>query len=332
MDIFLHSSLHHFYAEHPIVLVDVGARGGLKKDWQSARRFLRTIAFEPDAQEFEKLADRSKTTEDRVLGTALAETDGTIPLNVTRDAGLSSVYEPNRAWLEQFPSVNRFDVVDRRAVTARRLDAVLAEQGEHDVDFIKVDTQGSELGILRGARDVLGRSIIGLEVEVEFAPIYSGQPLFGDVDGYLRECGFDLFDLRPCYWKRARGAALGGPYGQMIWADALYLRRSEDLPALAGRLQGDSATAKMLKAITIALNFGYCDLAVEWTRAGSGTLNADQRLAAEQSIHAHSQGVRRLPSFPGKRGLAALARRASRWLADPGDWAIGEGRIGNDRR
>ena len=53
------------------------------------------------------------------------------------------------------------------------------------VDFIKLDTQGSELDILHGAGSLLD-NCSGLQLEVMFSPLYEGQPLFADVDAYLR--------------------------------------------------------------------------------------------------------------------------------------------------
>lgn len=332
MDVFIEPRFESLYARHPLVLVDAGARGGLKKDWQSARRHLRTIGFEPDAAEFEVLSRRPSAHGDRVFGVALGATTGPIELHVTRDRGLSSVFEPNRAFLDRFPDSRRFDVVERRTIQAQRLDEVLEAHGETDVDFLKVDTQGSELPILQGAVDVLRQSVLGLEVEVEFAPMYVGQPLFADVDAFLRPLGFDLFDLRPCYWKCREGVDAGGPFGQMVWADALYLRRSSDLADVLSRRSGDHAQAKLLKALTVALVFGYHDVALERLQTAGGVLDEASRRAAEMAIRGSRRGRAPLPDFPGKRWLAGLARRGVRMLADarPG-WSIGEGRVGNDR-
>lgn len=70
------------------------------------------------------------------------------------------------------------------------MDAALAETlGERTVDAIKLDTQGSELDILRGASRALSSCTL-IEIEVEFNPIYEGQNLFCDVDRFLRDRGF----------------------------------------------------------------------------------------------------------------------------------------------
>ena len=59
---------------------------------------------------------------------------------------------------------------------------------------MKLDTQGSELDILRGA--VRAWDVRHLEVEVAFNEIGDGAPLFGEVDSFLRANGFALWRLR----------------------------------------------------------------------------------------------------------------------------------------
>ena len=94
------------------------------------------------------------------------------------------------------------------------LDHQLERHGLDDVDFIKVDTQGSELFVLQGASQVLGQHVVGVEVEVEFASIYGGQPLFADVDRHMREHGFDLFDLRRVTGSAMRASHSVAPTGR----------------------------------------------------------------------------------------------------------------------
>ena len=45
----------------------------------------------------------------------------------------------------------------------------------------------------------LNRAIFGVEVEVEFIEMYQDQPLFNEVDSFMRERGFYLFDLKLYY-------------------------------------------------------------------------------------------------------------------------------------
>ena len=61
-------------------------------------------------------------------------------------------------------------------------------------DVLSIDTQGAELRILRGAAETL-RNVLCVVAEVEFAPIYEGQPLFDEQMAFLRPYGFRLMEL-----------------------------------------------------------------------------------------------------------------------------------------
>ena len=85
--------------------------------------------------------------------------------------------------------------------------------------------------VLQGARrTMLNTSVI--HCEVEFHPIYLGQPLFGDVDSFLRDQGFVLIDLlapaRYCYQVPSGRTSRD----RMIWSDAVYFRETDDAETL----------------------------------------------------------------------------------------------------
>ena len=95
-------------------------------------------------------------------------------------------------------------------------------------------------------------------------PIYEGQPLFADVDIFLREKGFSLFDLDRHWWKRDVPSYVASR-GQMIFADILYLR---DIP-WGSCDQSDSfwqvwstQPRKLVKTVVLASLLGYSDYAV----------------------------------------------------------------------
>lgn len=342
MNVFIDPRFDDVYQRHPLVLVDVGARGGLKKNWSAAARHLRLLGFEPDSREFGRLADpdveqgfsparpaRSGEPSNVFFDVALADKAGTIRLHVARDAGLSSVFEPNAQFLDAFPEAGRFDTVDIRDVPADTLDNLLRTRDVQDVDFIKADTQGSELLVLRGAAATLASAMFGVEVEVEFAEIYRGQPLFADVDPFLRGLGYQLFDLRPVYWKRAAGRRIGGPRGQMAWADALYLKSAPALKTALAPLSPDMRRSKVLRAMSICLLYGYQDYALELARSLGDVLTAEERDLAERRLRT-GETAGALDNLPGRRIVAATLHRLWRLCVPRDDsWSISRAEIGN---
>ena len=236
----------------PLTLIDIGASGDLPEHWMNIEKYLRVIGFEPDKKAHEELV--AKAEQHRVyLPLALAEKTGESDFFITRKQMVSSMLRPNRKLLDEFPHPNRFDIVETIKMKTDTLDTALYNE---NADFIKLDTQGSELFILQGASETLSKKLLGVEVEVEFTEMYEHQPLFGEVDSFLRQSGFVLLGfIQISQWKR-KSTQIGK--GQTMFADALYIKSKEVL---------DDKT-KLLKAALICILYGYDDYAASLLQEG----------------------------------------------------------------
>lgn len=193
---------------------------------------IQAVGFEPDIEECERLnKDTNKSTTYRsliFLPFALGSVSAERTLFLCRSKGASSFYKPNRSFLERFPDTQRYDVVATKLVPTRTLDSILGDPGfamPEYFDFIKIDTQGSELDILQGGKKILCSQVVAVEVEVEFTDLYQSQPLFRHVDGFLSECGFTLVKLRRLEWvRKTLEHQPEWSAGQIVFGEALYLR------------------------------------------------------------------------------------------------------------
>jgi FkbM family methyltransferase len=76
----------------------------------------------------------------------------------------------------------------------RTLDEIIAEKKLPDAHLIKLDVQGFELEILKGAKNALGTAQVVL-MEVSFLQYNKGAPLIADVVRFMNDRGFVIYDI-----------------------------------------------------------------------------------------------------------------------------------------
>jgi len=214
-----------------ITYVMCGAGGETSSALLRAFPQARFIGFEPDLEEWQRLKQNAPSRF-TYLNAAVAGRNEQRKLFVTRSPECSSLLRPNQTFFAQFKDCGPpLDVVGEKLLDVVSLDSFLPKNGVHQIDFLHLDTQGSELEILQGARTLLSSGTVGVKTEVEFSPLYQDQPLFGDVDRFLRGLGFMLFDLTRIRCRREAFPDHALTRGQLLWGDAVYLR---DYASLVG--------------------------------------------------------------------------------------------------
>jgi len=170
---------------------------------------------------------------DAYWGKALGSVPGAATLNVTRYPGGSSLLLPDARRVSTWrhpdgtPFEAALEIVERRPVERIRLDDWCRGKAVQP-DFISLNVQGCETDILVGTGNLLAH-VLGLQLEVAFKPYYIDQPDFGTMFIWLRDQGFDFFDLyMPNHIGRMRSLVQGpSGTGQLFEAHTLWLRREE---------------------------------------------------------------------------------------------------------
>jgi FkbM family methyltransferase len=121
-------------------------------------------------KELVRLAEAERDSTLKPILAALHNAPGTIKFHITRKGECSSVIPPNHEILDRFPNSKRFDVVSTMNLEATALDIALQKNGINEIDFLKIDAQGSTLPILKGGLRAL-EGAYGVEVETEFLPM-----------------------------------------------------------------------------------------------------------------------------------------------------------------
>lgn len=207
--------------EDGVNLIDVGAAGQIIPRWKRVEKYVNYYGFEPDNRSRkELLAQKNNCNRYQLDENIVSDKSEIKEIHLCKAPMTSSVYPPNRGFVDLFAEADRFDVVSKEKLNATTIDQLELTT----TDFIKLDIQGGELNALKGAEKTL-KNCLGLEIEVEFLPIYKNQPLYADVTNFLREHNFEFIDfLRICRWERNN---IYTNMGQAAWGDGLYLRTPE---------------------------------------------------------------------------------------------------------
>jgi FkbM family methyltransferase len=189
-------------------VIDVGANDGEYGRLLRQRGYRRTIvSFEPLRDEHERLLAAAEGDRQWFVAPRMALGDETreIDINVAGNSCSSSVLPMNERHELAAPQ-SRYVGVQR--VPMRRLDDVQhpAIDGGRSI-LLKIDTQGFEMPVLLGAPNLL-QTICGLQLELSLTPLYAGQVLYLEMIHWLRERGFELWNVIPGFVEPASGRLL----------------------------------------------------------------------------------------------------------------------------
>lgn len=249
-----------------IRVADVGAMAVGREIYYPLVRLGRAhvTGFEPVTTECEKL-NATAPSSHRYFPYAIG--DGTRrTFHLCNHSMTSSLYEPNTELLNLYQNLGEVvQVVERQEVETVRLDDVA---GLGEVDLLKLDVQGAELDVLRGAARTL-EDVLVIHTEVEFLPLYKNQPLFADVDHELRARGFTFYRFQSLMGRTVKPLVCNNDpnasMGQILWGDAVYTRdllRLRELPP-----------PKLLRLAAILHEvYGAYDLAAKSLQAYSSNL------------------------------------------------------------
>ncbi len=196
-------------------VVDVGGNVGqfslLARALHPAARI---YAFEPlpdaAARYRQVFAADEKVT---LFQAAISPEAGTATMHVSASADSSSLLPISDRQSELFPGTQEIGVTD---VEVGPLSDFVSANDLTAPALLKIDVQGFELEVLRGAGDLLA-AFEHVYVEASFEALYEGQALADDVIAYLVAAGFA---------EVGRHNVSIGPEGAPIQADFLFRRES----------------------------------------------------------------------------------------------------------
>jgi len=247
-------------------VLDAGGRYGLHPSWKPFTGELEYYLFEPDPVESRRLEKKysRRADEVKVVGCAVAEDDGKMTINFFRNRAMSSsvVRNPISA-LFKGERLREVEIVESIETEAVSIDSFCIKNNI-SLDFLKLDTEGTEFHILQGAKKQLQENIFGVRCEVSFDFIFEGMPLFSDVHDFMLEHGFYLLNLdydgRGDYQNDC--VRVTGRYGILTATDAVWMKRPEFLYEKPSCFTGDVET-RIMKYAAFCLTNNAGDVGID---------------------------------------------------------------------
>ena len=232
---------------HP-VLVDVGASGGAPTIWKSIASRSIYIAFDPDLRDmaqsqggefFRRIVFNKAVTNDPLKQE--------VEFHLTAYPHCSSTLPPDLDAVSDYAFHDYFITERKVRAPAITLDQVLDQVKLDRIDWMKVDTQGTDLRLFTSLTEPVRSRMLALDIEPGLIDAYQGEDLFVDAHRYLTKHGFWLSNLNVGGVARIRkstlqelvpNAATRPAFAHRVlkkspgWAEARYLRT---IPTLADK-------------------------------------------------------------------------------------------------
>jgi len=248
------------------------------------------VGFEPNPEAFGRL-QASKGPYETYLPHAIGD-GGRHILHVCAAPGMTSLLRPNEDVLALFHGFGDWGrVLATEVVDTHRLDDIRETEG---VELLKLDIQGAELMALRHAEKRLESTLV-VQAEVEFLPLYVGQPLFTEVEAYLRNRGFMFHRFHPQVSRVVRPLLVDNNIyaglSQLVWADGIFIR---DLT----RIERLSDVSLLRMAMILHDCYGSVDIVLH-------LLTEHDRRTRGALATAYLNGMRQQPAPPAARTVRA---------------------------
>lgn len=270
------------------VLVDIGASVGSPSIWDPIAKFSTYVGFDPDLRDLKRVPD-TPFNEAVIVNKAVVPyaRDGKVNFYLTRSPYCSSTLIPDDQALEDYVFADLFEVVDRVTVEASTLEEVLLGLSLTRVDWLKTDSQGTDLRLFMSLDEARRDHVLALDVEPGLIDAYQGEDLFVDAHRAIIAEGFwssrmeimgalrmtpqaaNELGLDPEALNRSVRASPG-------WVEGRYLRTVDHL-ASVGAEPNDYVLLWMFAMIDSQPGFGVDVTIAAQSRFGKDPIFAEMR-------------------------------------------------------
>lgn len=177
-------------------------------------------SFEPYSQSYEALKKKVEINSNIVpVNCALSSSNGEMNLYINTQDSTNSL-SPTGEMGKKYQSWQT-ETLSTEIVRVLTLNSWAKQNSIKEIELLKLDVQGFELKVLQGAEDYLKSTVRLIYTEIEFVKIYKENCLYFELEGYLRQFSFELFQLYNL---------TSGDDRQLVTGDAIFIKR--DMVAL----------------------------------------------------------------------------------------------------
>lgn len=236
--------LERWQLKDRIKVVDIGANpiDGLAPYHELLQKnMISLIGFEPQQDALAEL-NRIKGDSEQYLPYAIGDGEEAT-LYICQASGMTSTLKPNFKVLNQFQGYPEWAKIKREEnIETVRLDDINEIK---EIDWLKIDIQGGELTVFNHAEKKLKNTLV-IQTEVNFIQLYEKQPLFAEVDQWMRSHGFILHTLleerKRLYAPLIINNQIHQGLNQLTTADAVYIKDTTKLELLTDNQKLKMAT------------------------------------------------------------------------------------------
>lgn len=201
------------------IIFDIGAYiGNITDRYEVLFTNAEFYCFEPIPSTFNSLKSRFLTKKNiHCFNVACGESQKEVNIWEMKNVATSSLYKPSFYLMhsENKNIVSDLSIINSHKIPQITLDQFCCEKEIPGIDILKMDVQGNELNVLKGASSLLDNGKIGLVyTEILFSNLYEGQCYYHDIATYLQGKKYELFDFT--FLKN-------GEDGKLYFGDAIFL-------------------------------------------------------------------------------------------------------------
>jgi FkbM family methyltransferase len=242
--------LNHFLSKHDLhpVLVDVGASGEPPTIWKPIAPNAIYVGFDPDSREVREIPG-GRYHRATIVNKAISDDPAAsqIQFYLTHSPYCSSTLKPNQTTLNDYYFADLMNLEGEAVVPATTFNAVLKQLSLAGIDWLKIDTQGTDLRLFRSLAPEIQARVLALDIEPQLVETYEDEITFPAVHQELTHNGWWLSNLNVMGTLRMRRASLAQITGydeardsqtlmfnikrSPAWFEARYLRTLDWLAA-----------------------------------------------------------------------------------------------------